>query len=130
MHRASADEPVEYDHERGFTLIDLIVVMLIIGVLIAIAITAFLGAKSRAQAKSAQSSLGNAATSSTAIYTDASSYSTATVAALTKAEPGLSFATTVTASTVHGGFRSTRGVQQQVAPPSSGQRSPPRGCAT
>ncbi len=99
MHRASADEPVEYDHERGVTLIDLIVVMLIIGVLIAIAITAFLGAKSRAQAKSAQSGLGNAATSSTAIYTAASSYSTATVAALTKAEPGLSFVTTVTAST-------------------------------
>ncbi len=99
MHRASADEPVEYDHERGFTLVDLMVVTLLIGVLIAIAVPAFLGAKSRAQAKAAQSSLGNAAMSSKAIYTDAASYLTATVAALTKAEPGLSFVATGTAST-------------------------------
>lgn len=99
IDRATAGQPADCDQERGFTLVDLMVVILIIGVLLAIAIPAFLGAKTRAQAKAAQSSLGHAATSAKVVYTDAASYLTATPTALTKAEPGLRFVATGTAST-------------------------------
>src|SRR3978361_358238 len=50
------------EDERGFTLIELMVVVLIIAIVIAIAIPTFLGAKSRAQDKAAQSSLRNEVT--------------------------------------------------------------------
>src|SRR5437868_905299 len=50
------------DAEEGFTLIELMVVVLIIAILIAIAIPTFLGARTRAQDRAAQSSLRNALT--------------------------------------------------------------------
>jgi type IV pilus assembly protein PilA len=79
------------DDESGFTLIELMVVVLIIAILIAIAIPTFLGAKTRAQDKAAQSSLRNALTNAKGIYTDTDSYSGATPAALLAAEPSLTF---------------------------------------
>jgi type IV pilus assembly protein PilA len=48
--------------QAGFTLIELMVVVLIITILIAIAIPTFLGARSRAQDRAAQSNLRNALT--------------------------------------------------------------------
>ena len=86
------------DDERGFTLIELMVVVLIIAILIAIAIPTFLGAKSRAQDKAAQSSLRNALTNAKGIYTDADSYLGATDTALGQAEPSLTFVPSNTAS--------------------------------
>ena len=77
--------------DEGFTLIELMVVVLIIGILIAIAIPTFLGARQRAQDRAAQSSLRNALTNAKAIYTDHEDYANANAAALASAEPSLTF---------------------------------------
>ena len=84
--------------EDGFTLIELMVVVLIIAILIAIAIPTFLGAQNRARDRGAQSDLRNAITAAKTIATDnAGVFVTAgtTVineAAMASAEPSLSFA--------------------------------------
>lgn len=56
--------------EEGFTLIELMVVILIIAILMAIAIPTFLGAQKRAQDRGAQSNLRNALTAAKTIATD------------------------------------------------------------
>lgn len=58
------------DNDSGFTLVELMVVVLIIAILIAIAIPTFLGARTRAQDRAAQSELRNALTSAKVYYAD------------------------------------------------------------
>ena len=77
--------------EEGFTLIELMVVVLIIAILIAIAIPTFLGARSRAQDKQAQSNLRNALTAEKTFYTDSQVY-TITATDLTPVESSLVYA--------------------------------------
>jgi type IV pilus assembly protein PilA len=82
--------------EEGFTLIELMVVVLIIAILIAIAIPTFLGARRRAQDRQAQSLLRNAMTAEKSYYADEQSY-TNVVASLMTAETSLDYLTTGTA---------------------------------
>ena len=69
------------DQEDGFTLIELMVVVLIIAILIAIAIPTFLGARARAQDRAAQSDIRNGLTAEKTVYTDAQTYSNDTTTA-------------------------------------------------
>jgi type IV pilus assembly protein PilA len=77
------------DDEEGFTLIELMVVVLIIAILIAIAIPTFLGARARAQDRAAQSDLRNGLTAEKTAYTDASTYDTAAQMLAANIEPSL-----------------------------------------
>jgi type IV pilus assembly protein PilA len=79
--------------EEGFTLIELMVVVLIIAILLAIAIPTFLGARSRAQDRAAQSNLRNALTAEKTYYTDNQVYTNDIAAggALNSIEPNLVF---------------------------------------
>jgi type IV pilus assembly protein PilA len=78
--------------EDGFTLIELMVVVLIIAILIAIAIPTFLGARARAQDRAAQSNLRNALTAEKTYYTDHQTYvATAGAPELKAIEPSLTY---------------------------------------
>jgi type IV pilus assembly protein PilA len=59
-----------HNDEDGFTLIELMVVVLIIAILIGIAIPTFLGAQNRAKDRSAQSDLRNSLTAAKTLATD------------------------------------------------------------
>jgi type IV pilus assembly protein PilA len=79
--------------EEGFTLIELMVVVLIIAILLAIAIPTFLGARNTANARSAQSNLRNALTAEQTNWTNTQSFATG----LGAIEPSLSWGTDPTA---------------------------------
>lgn len=79
--------------ERGFTLVEITLVVLLLGILLLIGIPAFLNAKSSAKDRSAQTSVRHAFANAKAIYTDKDSYADVTPAAMTAAETGLVFTT-------------------------------------
>ena len=92
--------------DAGFTLIELMVVLLILAILLAIAIPTFLGVTKSANDRAAQSNLNTAVTNAKSLYQQfGQSYTNATVtnatqfaASLAAAEPSLTFGTTNSAT--------------------------------
>lgn len=81
----------ENDREGGFTLIELMVVVIIIAILLAIAVPTFLGARNRARDSVAKSSLRTALSAANVLYQDNQNYTGATSTAMATAEGSLSF---------------------------------------
>jgi type IV pilus assembly protein PilA len=82
----------EVGEDAGFTLIELMVVLLILAILLAIAIPTFLGVTKSANDRAAQSNLNTAMLNAKAGYqSGGQTYASVTTASLTTAEPSLSF---------------------------------------
>jgi type IV pilus assembly protein PilA len=83
--------------DRGFTLIELMIVVLIIGILIAVGLPTFLGARERAQDRAAQALLRTGMAAAKTYYTDSNSYSGLAVATIEPIEQSIEWVATAPA---------------------------------
>jgi type IV pilus assembly protein PilA len=76
--------------EQGFTLIELMVVILIIAILVVLALPTFLGARARASDRATQADIRNAFAAERAYYTDTLTYTTDPTT-MTAIEPAITY---------------------------------------
>jgi prepilin-type N-terminal cleavage/methylation domain-containing protein len=85
--------------EDGFTLIELMVVVVILGVLLLMATSTFAGVRERAQDSAAKATAAKTLETGRVIFTDHATYTTATPAEIMAAEPSLQAVDEATNST-------------------------------
>jgi type IV pilus assembly protein PilA len=88
MQRTDPNRGGAPSEEPGFTLIELMMVVLIIGILIAVLIPVFIGASTRAKDRAMQANLRTALLTAKGIYTTKLDYTQATPAAMTAEQGG------------------------------------------
>ncbi len=107
--------------ESGFTLVELLVVMLILGILAAIAIPAFFNQKQKANDSQAKAMAHSAQIAIEAFSTDnGGSYSSATLSTLQAIEPTLNIAVSTTRPYLSAPTVSTSGYTLTITSPTSG----------
>src|SRR5688572_11983250 len=77
--------------EEGFTLIELMVVVMIIAILIATAVPTSLGARERSQNRAAQGNLRTALSAVNVVYSDTQDFTDVTLTGLRDTEPSLTW---------------------------------------
>jgi type IV pilus assembly protein PilA len=75
--------------ERGFTLVEMLVVLLVIGILLVIAVPSYLGFKTRADSRAAASNVRSAIPAATVYFNDNLDYDGMSLAALQAIDQGV-----------------------------------------
>jgi type IV pilus assembly protein PilA len=79
------------EHESGFSLVELLVVVMIMGVLLAIGLPTFLGAKTRAEDRAAQTDLRSSLANAVTFWAEAGSYTGFDAVSAKVAEPNMTW---------------------------------------
>ena len=79
------------EREDGFTLVELMVVVVILSVLMLMATSTFSGVKKRAQDSAARQTAAKALEVGRIVFTDSATYATVTAAELSDTEPNITF---------------------------------------
>jgi prepilin-type N-terminal cleavage/methylation domain-containing protein len=89
-------------HEDGFTLIELMVVVLVMAILLTIGLPTFLGVRSRFEDRASEEGLRNAVLSARILFTDAATFASSNPAQLVQMDPNACYVAAATQAVASG----------------------------